>query len=66
MTQNIREDLKIASKQASTLSRQAVEALKAGDFNLGRSLMKDAAMSGRKCQVLLYELEKAKDSHPIL
>lgn len=62
MTQNIREELKIAAKQVSTLSQQAVEAHKAGNFQLSRTLMKDAVIAGKKCQVLLHELKKAKDS----
>lgn len=60
MTSDIREQLKTESKKAKTLSSQAVEAMKAGDFNLGRSLMKDAAMAGKKCQVLLHEIQQAK------
>ena len=60
MNLDIRTELKTEAEKASTLSRQAVEALKTGDFNLGRSLMKDAAMAGKKCQVLLHEIQKAK------
>lgn len=60
MTQNRQQQLKTASKQAKTLSRQAVEAMKAGDFQLSRALIKDAAMAGKKCQVLLHEIQQAK------
>jgi hypothetical protein len=60
MNPNIRKELKTEANRASTLSRQAIEAMKGGDFNLGRSLMKDAAMAGKKCQVLLHEIKQAK------
>lgn len=60
MSKNTLEEAKIASKQASTLSKQALEAHRAGNSELSRTLMKDAVMASKKCQVLLYELEKAK------
>lgn len=62
MTDNLREQLKIASKQASTLSQQALKAHKEGNTELSRTLMKDASMAGKKCQVLLHEIQKAKTS----
>lgn len=60
MSQNIREEAKIASKQASTLSKQALEAYRSGNTELSRNLMKDAVMASKKCQVLLHELQKNK------
>lgn len=62
MTDNLREQLKIASKQASTLSQQALKAHREGNAELSRTLMKDASIAGKKCQVLLHELQKAKIS----
>ena len=62
MTQNLRNQLKTESKRAKILSRQAVDAMKTGNFNLGRGLMKEAAMAGKKCQVLLHEIQQAKIS----
>jgi hypothetical protein len=60
MNSDIRTELKTEAKRASNLSREAIEALKAGDFNLGRNLMKEASIAGKKCQVLLHEIQKAK------
>jgi hypothetical protein len=60
MNPDIRAELKTEAKRASTLSREAVEALQTGDFNLGRNLMKEASIAGKKCQVLLHEIQKTK------
>jgi RNase P subunit RPR2 len=60
MNQNIPEEIKIVAKQASNLSQQALEAYREGNAELSRNLMKDAVMASKKCQVLIYELQKAK------
>jgi hypothetical protein len=58
MTPEIPPDLKTASKQAKILSRQALEAARAGDYQLSQTLIKEAARAGKKCQVLLDEIPK--------
>ena len=60
MNQHIPEELKIASKQAATLSKQALEAHRTGNTELSRNLIKDAVMASKKCQVLIHELQKVK------
>ncbi|MEM8777575.1 MAG: hypothetical protein AAGF26_01625 [Cyanobacteria bacterium P01_G01_bin.49] len=55
MTPEIRQQLKASARQATTLSRQALEAMQAGDFQLSRTLIKEAAIAGKKCQVFLHE-----------
>jgi RNase P subunit RPR2 len=60
LTDNLREQLRIASKQASTLSQEAFKAYREENAKLSRTLIEDAAMAGKKSQVLLYEIQKAK------
>jgi hypothetical protein len=43
--------------RAAKLSSDAVEAMKSGNFNLSRILLKDAVEAGRKCQTLIKENE---------
>lgn len=43
--------------RAAKLSSEAVEAMKAGNFNLSRTLIKDAVEAGRICQSLIKEKE---------
>jgi hypothetical protein len=43
--------------RAAKLSSDAVEAMKSGNFNLSRTLLKDAVEAGRKCQTLIKENE---------
>jgi phage shock protein A len=46
-----------SAARAAKLSSDAVSAMRAGDFNLSRTLLKDAVEAGRKCQGLIKENE---------
>ena len=48
--------------RAAKLSSNAVSAMRAGDFNLSRTLLKDAVEAGRKCQILINENENSLKS----
>ncbi len=47
--------IKESAARATKLSSDAVSAMRAGDFHLSRTLLKDAVEAGRKCQVLIKE-----------
>ena len=44
-----------SAARAAKLLSNAVSAMKAGDFHLSRTLLKDAVEAGRKCQGLIKE-----------
>ncbi|NJK47458.1 hypothetical protein HC931_04015 [Candidatus Gracilibacteria bacterium] len=56
MNERTNQILKNAAR-ATKLSSDAVEAMKIGNFNLSRTLLKDAVEAGRKCQTLIKENE---------
>ena len=47
--------IKESAARATKLSSDAVTAMRAGDFYLSRTLLKDAVEAGRKCQGLIKE-----------
>ena len=60
MNPEIQNQLRTEAKRATTLSRKAVEAMKAGNFEVSQTLIKDAAIAGRKCQILLHENQSTR------
>lgn len=54
--------IKQSAARAAKLSSDAVSAMKAGDFHLSRTLLKDAVETGRKCQVLIKEKKNLSKS----
>ena len=47
--------IKQSAARATKLSSEAVSAMRAGDFHLSRTLLKEAVEAGRKCQGLIKE-----------
>ena len=62
MQLEIKTQLKTEARRASQLTRQAVEAMKAGNFKTSQNLIKEAVIAGRKCQILLHENQPTRTS----
>lgn len=56
--EEIKASLRNLSSQASQKSKEAVFALKAGNFELGRNLIKEAVKAGKNCQDLIAQNQK--------
>lgn len=54
--------IKQSAARATKLSSEAVSAMRAGDFHLSRTLLKDAVEAGRKCQLLIKENNNSPQS----
>jgi hypothetical protein len=56
---DIEAQIKFESSRAAQLSREATKSLKAGNWQQGRALMKEAVAASKNCQKLIEQLNES-------
>ncbi len=64
MSNDVKAEIRTLSSQAARVSKNAVSALKAGNFEQGKTLIKQAVDAASNCQKLIQKSQLPSSSAP--